>query len=91
MNYACVTNVYTGMLNSAHRDDWPVLFHDADFIQRTDDVDDTHTHTRTGGGWGNLEFETLSQLQEVRFAKENRRLCKSTVYFFTHMYSTRLN
>jgi len=36
------------MTNSAHRDDWPVLFHDADFIQWTDDVADTHTHTPVG-------------------------------------------
>ena len=32
------------MLNSAHRDDWPVLSHDADFTQWTDDVADTQTH-----------------------------------------------
>jgi len=35
------------MLNNAHREDWPVLFHDADFTKLIDDVADTHARTRT--------------------------------------------
>jgi hypothetical protein len=46
------------MLNSAHRDDWPVLSHGADFIQWNDDVAGTYTHKHRWGG-GNLEFKTL--------------------------------
>ena len=72
------------MLNSAHRDDWPVLSHDADFIQWTDDVADTHRWE-----WGNLEFATVSQFQKVRFVKDYRRLRNSN--FVTRTYFTLLN
>jgi len=39
------------MLNSAHRDDWPALSHDADFIQWTDDAADTNTPVGVGKSW----------------------------------------
>jgi hypothetical protein len=77
------------MLNSAHRDDWPVLSHDAGFIRWNDDVTDSHTER---GGGGELEFETLSQFQQVRFAQDYTHLRNGEVYFVTHTQKfTRLN
>jgi len=83
------------MLNSAHRDDWPVLSHDAGFIHWIDDVADTHTHIHTPVGGG--EILNLKHYHNSKKYDSQRTTGASFTVLFTfshthiHKYFTRLN